>query len=91
VSAIGLQRLYAGDANSIWNFYEQGFSALSNSYALIGQLSTRPWPQGERAPLTSRGSAHHRMEQPMLDFILLSLGLGFFALSIAYAFGCERL
>ena len=27
----------------------------------------------------------------MLDFILLALGLGFFALSIAYAFGCDRL
>jgi hypothetical protein len=33
----------------------------------------------------------HRKEQPMLDFILLALGLGFFALSIAYALGCERL
>jgi len=27
----------------------------------------------------------------MLDFILLALGLGFFALSIAYAFGCDLL
>jgi len=27
----------------------------------------------------------------MLDVILLVIGLGFFALSIAYAFGCERL
>jgi hypothetical protein len=33
----------------------------------------------------------HRKEQPMLDFILLALGLGFFALSIAYAFGCDHL
>jgi hypothetical protein len=33
----------------------------------------------------------HRQEQPMLDFILLALGLGFFALSIAYAFGCDLL
>ena len=32
-----------------------------------------------------------RKEQSMLDLILLGLGLGFFALSIAYAFGCERL
>ena len=30
-------------------------------------------------------------EHPMLDLILLAAGLGFFALSIAYAFGCERL
>jgi hypothetical protein len=27
----------------------------------------------------------------MLDFILLALGLGFFALSIVYAFCCEYL
>jgi len=27
----------------------------------------------------------------MLDVILLAAGLGFFALSIAYAFGCDRL
>jgi hypothetical protein len=33
----------------------------------------------------------HRKEQPMLDVILLAGGLAFFALSIAYAFGCERL
>jgi hypothetical protein len=27
----------------------------------------------------------------MLDVILLAVGLGFFALSIAYVYGCERL
>jgi hypothetical protein len=32
-----------------------------------------------------------RKEQRMLDFILLAVGLAFFALSIAYAFGCDRL
>jgi hypothetical protein len=32
-----------------------------------------------------------RKEHPVLDVILLALGLGFFALSIAYAFACERL
>lgn len=33
----------------------------------------------------------YRKEKPVLDVILLGLGLGFFALSIAYALGCERL
>jgi hypothetical protein len=33
----------------------------------------------------------YRKEKAVLDVILLGLGLGFFALSIAYAFGCERL
>ena len=32
-----------------------------------------------------------RKEHHVLDVILLVLGLGFFALSIAYAFACERL
>ena len=27
----------------------------------------------------------------MLDVIMLAIGLGFFALTIAYAFGCDRL
>jgi hypothetical protein len=41
-----------------------------------------------RWPIARR--LHHK-EQPMLDAILLAVGLGFFALSIAYAFGCDRL
>jgi hypothetical protein len=32
-----------------------------------------------------------RKEQSMLDVIMLAVGLGFFALSVAYAFGCDRL
>jgi hypothetical protein len=32
-----------------------------------------------------------RTEQPMLHLILIAVGLGFFALSIAYAFGCDLL
>jgi hypothetical protein len=33
----------------------------------------------------------YRKEQPMLDLMLLALGLGFFAVSVAYVFGCDRL
>ena len=32
-----------------------------------------------------------RKERPMLDLILLAVGLGFFALSIAYIYACDRL
>jgi hypothetical protein len=32
-----------------------------------------------------------RKELPMLDLLMLALGLGFFALSIAYAYACERM
>lgn len=31
------------------------------------------------------------MEQPMLDIVLLALGLGLFALTVGYAYACERL
>jgi hypothetical protein len=48
--------------------------------------------------LTARRNVHaaytgpgQRKEQAMLDVILLGLGLGFFVLAIAYAYGCERL
>ena len=37
------------------------------------------------------GEMHYRTEQPMLDVILLAGGIGFFILSIAYAYGCDRL
>jgi len=30
-------------------------------------------------------------EHPMLDIVLLAIGLGFFVLSIAYTYACDRL
>jgi hypothetical protein len=39
----------------------------------------RPWPK------------YRRKEHLMLDVVMLVLGLGFFALSIGYAYACERL
>jgi hypothetical protein len=32
-----------------------------------------------------------RKEHPMLDLVLLALGLGFFALSVGYTVACDRL
>jgi hypothetical protein len=31
------------------------------------------------------------MENPMLDLIMLGIGLGFFALSVGYTIVCDRL
>ncbi len=31
------------------------------------------------------------MEHPMLDLILLAVGLGFFVLAVAYTYACDRL
>ena len=38
-----------------------------------------------------RAKCTDRKEQPMLDVILIAGGIGFFILSIAYAYGCDRL
>jgi hypothetical protein len=32
-----------------------------------------------------------RKEQLMLDILMLALGLGFFVLTVGYAYACERL
>jgi hypothetical protein len=32
-----------------------------------------------------------RKESAMLDLLMLALGLGFFVLTVGYAFACERL
>jgi hypothetical protein len=38
-----------------------------------------------------RGGRRKPRSSPMLDFVMLALGLGFFALSIGYAHICDRL
>jgi hypothetical protein len=35
--------------------------------------------------------AHSRQEHPMLDVVMLVIGLAFFALSVGYTFACDRL
>jgi hypothetical protein len=42
-------------------------------------------------PLMIKCKRCKAQEQTMLDLILLAGGLGFFVVSIAYAYGCERL
>jgi hypothetical protein len=38
-----------------------------------------------------RGRSAHPQEHSMLDLVVLALGLGFFALTVGYAFACDRL
>jgi hypothetical protein len=38
-----------------------------------------------------RGRKYRRKEHLMLDVVMLVLGLGFIALSVGYAYACERL
>jgi len=44
------------------------------------------WPAPARLPAWDIARS-----KTMLDAILLAVGLGFFALSVAYIYGCERL
>jgi hypothetical protein len=43
------------------------------------------------AYLQVRSETHFEREQCMFDLILLAMGLGFFVLSIGYAYACDRL
>ena len=43
----------------------------------------------QRLRRTARGS--RAQEHPMLDIVMLALGLGFFVAGIGYAYACERL
>lgn len=47
--------------------------------------------QMQRAIDPARETHSCIQECPMLDVIMLALGLGFFALSVGYAYACERL
>jgi hypothetical protein len=37
-----------------------------------------------------RAPGRHRQENFMLDIVMLALGLGFFAVAVAYTYACER-
>jgi hypothetical protein len=48
--------------------------------------------KGLRASSLAGGEDNlHRKEHPMLDLVMLAIGLGFFALTVGYAFACDRL
>jgi hypothetical protein len=41
--------------------------------------------------LLARRNRTRRKEHPMMDVIMLAIGLGFFALSVGYVLACDRL
>ena len=67
-------------------FIKQFWLAHSNSYAAPDN-----YPAASTRNRLSRPDCPCSQEKPMLDLILLAVGLGFFVLSVAYAYGCERL
>ena len=69
---------------------------ISILYAVVGKYA----PPAAGKPVETdqgrvrsdyRAKCTDRKEQPMLDVILIAGGIGFFILSIAYAYGCDRL
>ncbi len=44
-----------------------------------------------RALPPCRSNSDCRKEHPMMDAIMLAIGLGFFALSVGYVLACDRL
>jgi hypothetical protein len=69
---------------SLWDLYEIAPAPLSISYAELDKyLPCRK--------VSCAAFDRYREEQPMLDLILLAFGLGIFAVSVAYVFGCDRL
>jgi hypothetical protein len=84
-------------AASIWNSYNVAFAPISKTYALSGRSSliterehSRPAGIGLLQVQETAAGRAQRSGQ-MLDVILIALGLGFFALSVGYAFACDRL
>ena len=62
---------------------------LATTFARVdaGQLS----PASELICSAASVGIGFARERSMLDLIMLGLGLGFFALSVGYAFACDRL
>jgi hypothetical protein len=91
----------------LWNLYEAGHAPISIFYGRIGKYaaawrsgtfaldraqSDMPWPVDCNRNLYVHTPARDvERSKLMLDVILLAVGLGFFVLSIAYVYGCERL
>ena len=59
-----------------------GTERVSHSRYIVNVVSAQEYFQF--------GFTGHK-EHPMLDLILISLGLGFFVAAVAYAYACDRL
>jgi hypothetical protein len=85
---------------AIQKSYNVGLIAISKSYMINVIQFTRHSCIGTiPRNLVSDQRTHQAMtclrprqkEHPMLDVVMLALGLGFFGVSVSYAYACERL
>jgi hypothetical protein len=86
---------------SLWDSYNVAHPPISKTYApdaipplhesagiLCALRCVEFTPDRARDRVTQSSCCK---EHFMLDFIMLALGLGFFALSVGYAYACDRL
>lgn len=74
-------------------FIKTGSVSTSNLYGTSGTYCLSDVTAGQKfsayaATVQARSA---RKEQPMLDLVMLAIGLGFFALTVGYAVVCDRL
>jgi hypothetical protein len=87
-------------AKSIQKYYNVRLISISKTYrASVIQSARHSYIGTIRCDLISDQRTHQAMtclrprqkEHPMLDVVMLALGLGFFGVSVSYAYACERL
>jgi len=54
-------------------------------------FARRPAPTRSRREWSRAHRTDDLLEHPMLDLIMLAIGLGFFVLSVGYCYACDRL
>jgi len=85
----------------LWDSYKDAAGAVSKTYGASGRYSATKSRNGcfaapsspiyRNAP-TAFGAANVcRKELPMMDVLMLAMGLAFFALSVGYTVACDRL
>lgn len=73
---------------SLWDSYNVALAPPSKTYDEAGTSSA----ENATAALEPQSFRRHAARSfSMFDFLMLALGLGFFMLSIGYAYACERL
>jgi hypothetical protein len=83
-------------AASIWDSYKGPpdfhLEYICGGWQICGEIR----PRQRKGLVSSQLSAGEDdpprpQEHPMLDLVMLAIGLGFFALTVGYAFACDRL